>query len=61
MTTLFIQSTRAGKEAIRFEIKSFDPVTKMGVIRGSMGVDFPTNLSKEHLLEQGYKVVKVEE
>lgn len=58
---LMLQSTRPGKEDLRFDIKSFNPETKKGVIRGSMGCDFEEDLSKENLLKNGYKVVKVEE
>lgn len=55
---LFLQSTKEGKEATRFEIKAFDPETKRGVIIGGIGVEFETDLSKENLVKYGYKVVK---
>lgn len=57
---LFLQSTRPGKEKLRFEILSYNPETKQGVLLGSMGVKFDANLEKEHLLNAGYKVVKEE-
>lgn len=57
---LYVQSTREGKEDLRFEIKQYDPETKRGVIIGSMGVEFDTDLSKENLLKNGYKIVKEE-
>jgi hypothetical protein len=57
---LILQSTREGKEDVRFEILRYDPGTKRGVLLGSMGVEFESDLSKEALLKAGYKVVKEE-
>jgi hypothetical protein len=58
---LFLQSTRPGKEDLRFEILKYDPETKQGVILGSYGVEFPANLEKEYILKTGYKVVREED
>lgn len=55
---LFVQSTRPGKEDLRFEVLSYDPETRQGVLLGSMGTEFDTDLSKENLLKNGYKIVK---
>lgn len=57
---LYVQSTREGKENLRFEVRQYDPETKRGVIMGSMDVEFDTDLSKENLLKNGYKIVKEE-
>jgi len=57
---LFLQSTREGKEDVRFEILKYDPETQKGVLLGSMGVEFESDLSKEAILKAGYKVVKAE-
>lgn len=56
----FIQSTRPGKEDLRFEILSWDMETKQGTLIGSLGKKFTEDLSKESLLKKGYKVVSEE-
>ncbi|MHB0965319.1 MAG: hypothetical protein ACYC36_02585 [Bellilinea sp.] len=58
---LYLQSTKPGKEDTRFEVLKYDAETKKGIVVGSMGVEFETEMSKETLLKYGYKVVKVEE
>jgi len=57
---LYIQSTRPGKEEVRFKVLSFDATTKKGIIIGSLNTKFEADLSKEALLKAGYKVVKGE-
>lgn len=58
---MFLQSTRPGKEKMRFEILSYNAETKQGILIGSMGVKFDADLSKEAVLKKGYKVVKGED
>ena len=55
---LYVQSTRPGKEDLRFKVLSFDPETKEGVLIGSCNVKFKANLDKEALQKDGYTVVK---
>jgi hypothetical protein len=57
---LWLQSTREGKEGLRFEVLKYDLDTKRGTVIGEMGVEFDTDLSKEALTKWGYKVVKGE-
>lgn len=57
---LFVQSTRPGKEDVRFAILKFDAETKKGILIGEMGVEFESDLSKDNLIKYGYKVVKEE-
>jgi hypothetical protein len=57
---LFLQSTR--KPEVRFEVLSFDPVTKKGRLRSlSYGTVFEENLDKDYLVKVGYRVEKVME
>jgi len=55
---LYLQSTREGQEAKRFEVLSYDPTTQKGIVKGGMGVEFETDMRKETLVKYGYKVVK---
>lgn len=53
---LFLQSTR--DPAKRFEVLEYNAETKKGVVKGSHGHNFETDMRKETLLKYGYKVVK---
>lgn len=58
---LYLQSTKPGQEAKRFEVLSYDPETKKGIVVGSVGTKFETDMAKETLVKYGYKVVRSEE
>lgn len=58
---LYLQCTKPGGEAKRFEVLSYDPETKKGQVIGALGVKFEADMAKESLLKYGYKVVKSEE
>ena len=55
---LYIQSTRPGMEDKRFEVLAYDPETKKGKVIGGMGTEFETDMSKESLLQYGYRIIK---
>lgn len=47
------------KEALRFEIISFDPVTGMAKLKGQMA-EFEEPLNKERMAKYGYTIVQEE-
>ena len=57
---LYLESTRANTLGKRFEVLSYDPETKKGIVVGEIGTKFETDMAKETLLKYGYKVVKGE-
>jgi hypothetical protein len=57
---LYLESTK-GEVVKRFEVLSYDPETKKGIVIGEVGTKFETDMAKETLVKYGYKVVKSEE
>lgn len=55
-TGFLVQSTKPNGPT--FEIVRYDQETKEAVLRGSMGVEFKSNIAKDQLLKYGYKVVR---
>lgn len=56
---LWLESTKGGVVK-RFEVLSYDPETKKGIVIGEVGTKFETDMAKETLIKYGYKVVKGE-
>jgi len=56
---LWLESTK-GEVVKRFEVLSYDPETKKGIVIGEVGTKFETDMAKETLVKYGYKVVKGE-
>lgn len=57
---LFVQSTLDSER--RFEVLSFNPETKKGMLKSvRYGSEFDADLSKEWLIKNGYKLVRIEE
>jgi len=56
---LYLESTKGGVVK-RFEVLSYDPETKKGIVIGEVGTKFETDMAKETLVKYGYKVVKEE-
>jgi len=54
-TKYILQSTKPGGPC--FDILSYDPETKTGKLKGTLGAEFEHDMSKEHLTKYGYKVV----
>jgi hypothetical protein len=56
---LYLQSTL--DPGIRFEILSFNPDTKQGVVRSARyGSEFQADLTKDALVKGNYRIVKEE-
>lgn len=55
---IYLQSTK-GNPDTKFEVLSYDPETKKGMIMGSLGKSFPADMSKEALAKSGYRVIKL--
>jgi len=56
---LWLESTK-GEVVKRFEVLSYNPETKKGIVIGEVGTKFETDMAKETLVKYGYKVVKGE-
>ncbi len=56
---LWLESTK-GNVVKRFEVLSYDPETKKGIVIGAVGTKFETDMAKETLIKYGYKVIKEE-
>jgi len=56
---LYLESIK-GEVVKRFEVLSYDPETKKGIVIGEVGTKFETDMAKETLVKYGYKVVKGE-
>ena len=56
MSTGFILQSTKNPDKV-FEVIKYDADTKIGILRGALGTEFPHDMSKEHLVKYGYKVV----
>ena len=55
---VYVVSTTNPKH--RYEVVAYDELTKMGTLKGPVGVEFEKSLAKEDLRKAGYKVERVE-
>ena len=54
---LYLESTT--KTGPKYKILSYDPATKKGKVLGNIGAEFETDLTKERVMKNGYRIVNL--